>query len=199
MTLNYLPHPSSDPHRSPLIERGPPPSKLKPLLGVYGLSLGAHTSDLSFPLMQTTSKPNIHNIAGRIPTWSCNLTRYQPSRLQEYLAGAVPAKMIRTSASGLPTIKCSSCAVEIDIMQLADHVCTPAAASSECIQNDQKDSDSSTTATTAAPRSASATAPKLDRATTFNGASFSKRSENHGSSGRMRPPRIDSNAASKTT
>lgn len=48
--------------------------------------------------------------------------------------------------------------------------------------------------------SAPPTSPKLDRATTFNGATFSNRSENQASSGRMRPPpprRIDSSAASE--
>ncbi|KAH7067293.1 hypothetical protein BKA63DRAFT_495144 [Paraphoma chrysanthemicola] len=89
--------------------------------------------------------------------------------------------MERQSASGLPTIKCSSCGVDIDILQLADHICAPSAPS----------------ATTATPPAAP-TPSKLDRAATFGGASFSKRSDGPPPAGRMRPPpRIDSNAANK--
>ncbi|KAF2023547.1 hypothetical protein EK21DRAFT_80614 [Setomelanomma holmii] len=90
--------------------------------------------------------------------------------------------MERASASGLPTIKCSSCGIDIDILQLADHVCAP--------------SPPSNTAATS-PRSPPSP-PKLDRAATFGGASFSNRSDGSLLAGRMRPPpRIDSNAANK--
>ncbi|KAH3979216.1 hypothetical protein HBI25_122780 [Parastagonospora nodorum] len=87
--------------------------------------------------------------------------------------------MTRTSASGLPMIKCSSCGIDIDILQLADHVCAPAASS-----------------TTAAPAVTPPESPKVNRAGSLG--SFSKRSEGQPPMGRMRPPpRIDSNAANK--
>ncbi|KAH8725921.1 hypothetical protein GQ44DRAFT_615158 [Phaeosphaeriaceae sp. PMI808] len=90
--------------------------------------------------------------------------------------------MDTTRGSGLPKIKCSTCAVDIDILELADHVCTPIARSNT------------------APRAPNSppSPSKLDRAATFAGASFSKRTEGQPSVGRMRPPpRIDSNAANK--
>ncbi|PSN66393.1 hypothetical protein BS50DRAFT_413919 [Corynespora cassiicola Philippines] len=82
--------------------------------------------------------------------------------------------------SFLPTIKCSDCGVDIEISQLADHVCA-------------------TTATNDAPTPASPPSPKLDRAATFGGgASFNNRSDGRTRSGRMPPPaRIDSAAANK--
>ncbi|KAF2825823.1 hypothetical protein CC86DRAFT_370706 [Ophiobolus disseminans] len=89
--------------------------------------------------------------------------------------------MERKSASGLPMIKCSSCGIDIDIMQLADHVCAPTAPS-----------------TTATLSPTSPLSPKLDRAATFGGVSSSNRAVNQGPLSRMRPPpRIDSSAANK--
>jgi hypothetical protein len=92
-------------------------------------------------------------------------------------------------------IKCSSCGVDIDILQLADHVCAPVAPSSMCItQLDMRTSslETETAATAITPPES----PKLDRASSLG--SFSKRSEGQAPTGRMRaPPRIDSNAASK--
>ncbi|KAL6709073.1 hypothetical protein ACN47E_001889 [Coniothyrium glycines] len=84
----------------------------------------------------------------------------------------------------LPMIKCSSCGVDIEILQLADHVCPV------------------TTDSVAAPSSPDSliapSSPKLERAATFGGPSFSKRSDRQAPSGRMpAPPRIDSNAANK--
>ncbi|KAF1355826.1 hypothetical protein EJ07DRAFT_131094 [Lizonia empirigonia] len=78
--------------------------------------------------------------------------------------------------SGLPMIKCSSCGIDIDILQLADHVCA-----------------------TAPPPPAEPTSPKLERAATFGGPSFTSRYESQASSSsRMpAPPRIDSQAANK--
>ncbi|OAL05308.1 hypothetical protein IQ06DRAFT_210393 [Phaeosphaeriaceae sp. SRC1lsM3a] len=87
--------------------------------------------------------------------------------------------MARTSASGLPMIKCSSCGVDIDILQLADHVCAPKAPTA-----------------TKAPAITPPDSPKLSRGASLG--SFSKRSEGQAPSSRMRPPpRIDSNAANK--
>lgn len=95
-------------------------------------------------------------------------------------------------------IKCSSCGVDIDILQLADHVCAPSPMSSKrtrkqnCRYNliDRK-------AATAAPAMTPPESPKLDRAGSLG--SFSKRAEGPAPNGRMRaPPRIDSNAASET-
>ncbi|KAF2787471.1 hypothetical protein K505DRAFT_125591 [Melanomma pulvis-pyrius CBS 109.77] len=74
----------------------------------------------------------------------------------------------------LPTIKCSNCAVDIEILQLADHVCA-------------------TSSNDAGPLP-----PTLDRASTFGGASFNKRSEGQQRYSRTQPPpRIDSSAANK--
>ncbi|KAF1846905.1 uncharacterized protein K460DRAFT_50029 [Cucurbitaria berberidis CBS 394.84] len=79
--------------------------------------------------------------------------------------------------STLPTIKCSSCGVDIDILQLADHVCVTASPSADA-------------------EPTSPTSPKLKRAATFGGPSFSNRSAGPAPSGRMPPPpRIDSIAA----
>ncbi|KAL5119975.1 hypothetical protein ACEQ8H_002073 [Pleosporales sp. CAS-2024a] len=87
--------------------------------------------------------------------------------------------MERASTSGLPMIKCSSCGIDIDILQLADHTCAPAKVS-----------------TPAAPAITPPESPKLDRAASLG--TFSKRSEGQALPGRMRPPpSIDSNAANK--
>ncbi|KAF1971040.1 hypothetical protein BU23DRAFT_198807 [Bimuria novae-zelandiae CBS 107.79] len=75
----------------------------------------------------------------------------------------------------LPTIKCSDCGADIEISQLADHVCAPAALAAE-----------------------KPTSPKLDRAATFGGASFNNRPDGPSRSARMPPPpRIDPYAANK--
>ncbi|KZM26553.1 zinc ion binding [Ascochyta rabiei] len=99
--------------------------------------------------------------------------------------------------SGLPMIKCSSCGIDIDILQLADHVCAtapppaapsaPPPASAAHVQPHPE---------APVPETLS---PKLERATTFGGPSFSARYEKQAySSGRMpAPPRIDSQAANK--
>ncbi|KAF2126617.1 hypothetical protein P153DRAFT_378167 [Dothidotthia symphoricarpi CBS 119687] len=88
----------------------------------------------------------------------------------------------------LPTIKCSSCGVDIDILELADHVCAPAAPSTT----------STIIGPSPPPAPDSLTSPKLDRAATFGGASFSNRPVERSPSGRMPPPsRIDSRAANK--
>ncbi|KAF2190205.1 hypothetical protein K469DRAFT_624773 [Zopfia rhizophila CBS 207.26] len=77
--------------------------------------------------------------------------------------------------SFLPSIKCSSCGVDIEIAQLADHVCA-----------------------TTTSKNPEPTLPKLDRAATFGGSAF-----NNTSSGQTRPvrmpppPRIDPSAANK--
>ncbi|KAF2466040.1 uncharacterized protein BDR25DRAFT_269107 [Lindgomyces ingoldianus] len=77
--------------------------------------------------------------------------------------------------SFLPTIKCSSCGVDIDISQLADHVC--AVSSAQAVEP---------------------TAPKLDRAATFGASRFSSNSPNQARPGRVPPPpRIDPSAANK--
>ncbi|KAF1921347.1 hypothetical protein BDU57DRAFT_466729 [Ampelomyces quisqualis] len=87
--------------------------------------------------------------------------------------------MAGVSASGLPVIKCSSCGVDIDILQLADHVCVPPPSSM-----------------TAASATIQPQSPTLDRAGSFE--TFSNRSERPAPNARMRaPPRIDSNAANK--
>jgi hypothetical protein len=104
--------------------------------------------------------------------------------------------MSRTSAGGLPMIKCSSCGIDIDILQLADHVCVPATPSSKRMLHTSMRPSSQRTGT-AAPVITPPESPKLDRAASLG--SFSKRSEGQAPAGRMRPPpRIDSNAASKT-
>lgn len=95
--------------------------------------------------------------------------------------------------SGLPMIKCSSCGVDIDILQLADHVCAPS-------NKPATTSEERGPPTPPKPaRSFSPTSPpKLQRAPTFGSVSFSNRSDGQAPSGRMRaPPRIDSNAANK--
>ncbi|CAO2655145.1 Nn.00g102090.m01.CDS01 [Neocucurbitaria sp. VM-36] len=81
----------------------------------------------------------------------------------------------------LPTIKCSSCGVDIEILHLADHVCLTASPSA-----------------TALPAPTLPAPPKLERAATFGGPSFSNRSDRQVPSGRMPPPpRIDPNAANQ--
>ncbi|KAF2627396.1 hypothetical protein BU25DRAFT_62975 [Macroventuria anomochaeta] len=93
--------------------------------------------------------------------------------------------------SGLPMIKCSSCGIDIDILQLADHVCAKAPLPTA----------SPATASPAQPQAPAPepTSPKLERATSFGGPSFSTRYEGQApSSSRMpAPPRIDSQAANK--
>ncbi|KAH6642171.1 hypothetical protein C7974DRAFT_303092 [Boeremia exigua] len=85
--------------------------------------------------------------------------------------------------SGLPMIKCSSCGIDIDILQLADHVCATAPLSAA----------GSSTTSSQAP-----TSPTLQRASTFGGPSFSTRYESQTATSRMpAPPRIDSQAANK--
>ncbi|KAF2112939.1 hypothetical protein BDV96DRAFT_648565 [Lophiotrema nucula] len=80
--------------------------------------------------------------------------------------------------SFLPTIKCSSCGVDIQISQLADHICAL----------------SPTTSNNTAPTSP----PKLDRAATFGGSRFNNASSNQFRPGRIAPPpRIDPSAANK--
>jgi hypothetical protein len=92
-------------------------------------------------------------------------------------------------------IKCSSCGIDIDILQLADHVCAPAAPSSKRALHTLVQPSSHRTGTVA-PAVTPPESPKLDRASSLG--SFSKRSEGQAPAGRMRPPpRIDSNAASK--
>ncbi|KAF2202781.1 hypothetical protein GQ43DRAFT_447877 [Delitschia confertaspora ATCC 74209] len=71
----------------------------------------------------------------------------------------------------LPSIKCSSCGVDIEIAELADHVCAPASS-----------------------KNVEPVMAKLDRAATFSGGSTAPTSSAlH--PGRMPPPRIDPNAA----
>ncbi|KAI4665585.1 uncharacterized protein J4E78_003047 [Alternaria triticimaculans] len=95
--------------------------------------------------------------------------------------------------STLPTIKCSSCAVDIDILHLADHVC--AAAPPAATPAPEPMSPTSTISMGSPP---SILSPKMNRAATFGGPTFSNRSERPAQSGRMPPPpRIDSNAANK--
>ncbi|KAF9700588.1 hypothetical protein EKO04_001888 [Ascochyta lentis] len=97
--------------------------------------------------------------------------------------------------SGLPMIKCSSCGIDIDILQLADHVCAtappPAARSAQA--------PAGTTQLQPEASFQEPLSPKLERATTFGGPSFSTRYESQASStSRMpAPPRIDSQAANK--
>lgn len=115
--------------------------------------------------------------------------------------------------SGLPMIKCSSCGIDIDILQLADHVCATAPPPPAGRSNQESASYlmlTSLTTTGSAqalpgqlqPRAPipESTSPKLERAATFGGPSFTSRYESQASSSsRMpAPPRIDSQAASKT-
>ena len=111
--------------------------------------------------------------------------------------------------STLPTIKCSSCAVDIDILHLADHVCAAAPPSGEyntehyythkLINLATTVPEPMSPTSTVSPESPpSIVSPKLNRAATFGGPTFSNRSDRVPQSGRMPPPpRIDSNAASK--
>ncbi|USP82087.1 uncharacterized protein yc1106_09361 [Curvularia clavata] len=95
--------------------------------------------------------------------------------------------------STLPTIKCSSCAVDIDILHLADHVCAVAPAPAAAVPEPM--SPTSTVMSDSPPPSL---ASKINRAATFGGPTFSNRSDRPAPTGRMPPPpRIDSNAASK--
>ncbi|KAH9871513.1 hypothetical protein IAQ61_005692 [Plenodomus lingam] len=92
--------------------------------------------------------------------------------------------------SNLPTIKCSSCATEIDILHLADHVCakTPSATTSN-----QTPSSPTSSASTLSPKS-----PGISRAATFGGPTFRNRPDGSIPRGRMPlPPQIDPNAANK--
>ncbi|KAF1994900.1 hypothetical protein P154DRAFT_361441 [Amniculicola lignicola CBS 123094] len=85
---------------------------------------------------------------------------------------------IERPLSLLPTIKCSTCGVGIDILQLADHVCA--------------------TSAPAIPEPLSPRSPGLDRAATFGGASFKSENASQLRTGRMPPPsRIDPSAANK--
>ncbi|RMZ71209.1 lim domain-containing [Pyrenophora seminiperda CCB06] len=95
--------------------------------------------------------------------------------------------------STLPTIKCSSCAADIDILHLADHVCVTEAPSTTAVPEPM-----SPTSTLSTGSPSSVLSPKLNRAATFQGPTFSKRSDRPAPTGRMPPPpRIDSNAANK--
>ncbi|KAF2438562.1 hypothetical protein P171DRAFT_163271 [Karstenula rhodostoma CBS 690.94] len=79
------------------------------------------------------------------------------------------------SLSFLPTIKCSDCGIDIEISQLADHVCAPAPL-----------------------KDAEPASPKMDRAATFGGPSSNKKPDRQSRSARMPPPpRIDPYAANK--
>lgn len=116
--------------------------------------------------------------------------------------------------SGLPMIKCSSCGIDIDILQLADHVCAtaPLPVPGEQMRYEDDTSQAHTshagppTIASAAPAPVQpqtppydATSPTLERASTFGGPSFSARYGNRTSTSRMPvPPRIDSQAASKS-
>ncbi|KAL5371923.1 hypothetical protein DPSP01_013891 [Paraphaeosphaeria sporulosa] len=83
--------------------------------------------------------------------------------------------MATDGLSFLPTIKCSDCGIDIEISQLADHVCAPASLKDE------------------GPAS-----PKLDRAATFGGSSLNQKPDRQSRSARMPPPpRIDPFAANK--
>ncbi|EUC35466.1 hypothetical protein COCCADRAFT_3276 [Bipolaris zeicola 26-R-13] len=95
--------------------------------------------------------------------------------------------------STLPTIKCSSCAVDIDILHLADHVCAAVPAPAAPVPEPM-----SPTSTVVTDSPQSLLSPKINRAATFGGPTFSNRSDRPAPSGRMPPPaRIDSNAANK--
>ncbi|KAF1829689.1 hypothetical protein BDW02DRAFT_136559 [Decorospora gaudefroyi] len=89
--------------------------------------------------------------------------------------------------STLPTIKCSSCAVDIDILHLADHVCSAAPPPAP-----------EPMSPTSPVSPISPISPQLTRAATFGGPTFSNRADRTAPSGRMPPPpRIDSKAANK--
>ncbi|KAF2848111.1 hypothetical protein T440DRAFT_402073 [Plenodomus tracheiphilus IPT5] len=93
--------------------------------------------------------------------------------------------------SNLPTIKCSSCAVEIDILHLADHVCAKSAASPPT--SVPAPTSPTSPASTLSPRS-----PGISRAATFGGPTFSNRPDHAIPRGRMpAPAQIDPNAANR--
>src|SRR5690242_19935988 len=97
--------------------------------------------------------------------------------------------------SFLPTIKCSSCGVEIDISHLADHVCAPSSSASKCNPKPahmNHESDLLLEAT-------EPTAPKLDRAATFSASRFNSSTSNIQARSQRGPPppRIDPSAASE--
>lgn len=97
------------------------------------------------------------------------------------------------SQSFLPTIKCSDCGIDIEISQLADHVCAPSSVGKCSVLRFHP-------LLLSIPAAKEPTSPKLDRAATFNGASFDSRTEgqqSRQSRPRMPPPRIDARAASK--
>ncbi|KAF2736094.1 hypothetical protein EJ04DRAFT_575711 [Polyplosphaeria fusca] len=78
--------------------------------------------------------------------------------------------------SMLPSIKCSTCGVDIPITQLADHICT----------------------TSSTKNSEPTSPPKLDRAATFGASRFNGSSTGQLRPGRMAPPpKIDALAANK--
>ncbi|KAH9877716.1 hypothetical protein J1614_002933, partial [Plenodomus biglobosus] len=92
--------------------------------------------------------------------------------------------------SNLPTIKCSSCAVEIDILHLADHVCAKTASPTTSVPAPTSPTSS---ASTLSPRS-----PGISRAATFGGPTFSNRPDGSIPRGRMPiPAQIDPNAANR--
>ncbi|KAI8932171.1 hypothetical protein NX059_011053 [Plenodomus lindquistii] len=92
--------------------------------------------------------------------------------------------------SNLPTIKCSSCAAEIDILQLADHVCAKTA------------SPTTSAPASTSPKSSASTSPPrslgISRAATSDGPTFSNRPDGAIPKGRVPPPaQIDPNAANR--
>jgi hypothetical protein len=92
-------------------------------------------------------------------------------------------------------IKCSSCGIDIDISQLADHVCATTASEHFYNFTTQITQSNHSTDVNEPP------APKLDRAATFGGATYDDKSNsNNGAlrSGRGPPPlRVDPYAASE--
>lgn len=101
--------------------------------------------------------------------------------------------MATDGSSFLPIIKCSDCGIDIDISQLADHVCAPTSLS-KYSKEDSARSDLTMSLEDEGPAS-----PKLERAATFAGPSSSKKSDRQSRSARMPPPpRIDPYAASES-
>ncbi|KAF1933141.1 uncharacterized protein M421DRAFT_88419 [Didymella exigua CBS 183.55] len=100
--------------------------------------------------------------------------------------------------SGLPMIKCSSCGIDIDILQLADHVCAKPPPSTATASTAPLPPATQAQAQPRAP-TPEIPSPKVERATTFGGPSFSTRYEAQSNpANRMpAPPRIDSQAANK--
>lgn len=98
--------------------------------------------------------------------------------------------MATDGLSFLPTIKCSDCGVDIEISQLADHVCSPLS------KKTPQDLDCSTLIIFLDDEGPAS--PKLGRAATFGEQSFHKKPDRQSRSARMPPPpRIDPYAASK--